>query len=183
MSLSFKIDLKGCVFSDWTATEFVPTESRDAVWRCTCSCGTIREVALHNLKSGKSKSCGHVFYSTVADLFPERSKTHIRGRERTPKLDVLYDYYKGARDRGLSWDLIPEEFYFLAESSCHYCGVYDSNNRTGYLYNGVDRIDNLLGYSIGNCVSCCRWCNRAKNTSTVEEFVERCRRVADNWRP
>ena len=34
----------------------------------------------------------------------------------------------------------------------------------------VDRLNNNLGYTIENCVSCCAWCNRSKNTHTTKEF-------------
>lgn len=38
--------------------------------------------------------------------------------------------------------------------------------------NGVDRIDNLVGYTDGNCVPCCQSCNIAKNSFSVEEFTK-----------
>jgi hypothetical protein len=43
--------------------------------------------------------------------------------------------------------------------------------KTGiYTYNGVDRVNNKLGYTVGNCVSSCIVCNVAKNDSSLEDF-------------
>lgn len=40
---------------------------------------------------------------------------------------------------------------------CKYCGT--KLNRTGY---GLDRVNHLDGYTVSNCVPCCRWCNQKK---------------------
>lgn len=37
------------------------------------------------------------------------------------------------------------------------------NGHGHYEYNGVDRLDNALGYTRENCVPACRPCNAAKN--------------------
>ena len=37
-----------------------------------------------------------------------------------------------------------------------------------YLYNGIDRIDNKLGYIKGNMTPCCKICNHAKHDLTFE---------------
>lgn len=39
------------------------------------------------------------------------------------------------------------------------------------LVNGVDRLDNSLGYSVENSVPCCTACNRAKNALGLVEFT------------
>ena len=33
-------------------------------------------------------------------------------------------------------------------------------------------MDNTLGYTEDNCVTCCKICNRMKDTLTVEDFKE-----------
>jgi hypothetical protein len=40
-----------------------------------------------------------------------------------------------------------------------------------YEYNGIDRLNNNLGYCISNSVPCCRWCNYSKNNRTESEFL------------
>lgn len=39
-----------------------------------------------------------------------------------------------------------------------------------YVYNGLDRVNNLLGYELTNVVPCCNICNRAKKDMTYEQF-------------
>jgi hypothetical protein len=39
-----------------------------------------------------------------------------------------------------------------------------------FIGNGVDRVENSLGYSVDNCVACCKICNWMKLTLSVDEF-------------
>ena len=43
--------------------------------------------------------------------------------------------------------------------------------------NGLDRIDSSKGYSSENTVPCCKYCNTAKNTMSVNEFMEWVKRI------
>jgi hypothetical protein len=92
-------------------------------------------------------------------------------------------YRAKAAKRGYIFDLSFNEFRTLASGNCHYCGVEPKQVRkqptcpTVYVYNGVDRKDNALGYVSGNCVPCCRICNQAKSDLSYEEFVAWLRRV------
>lgn len=45
------------------------------------------------------------------------------------------------------------------------------NNGDAEQYNGLDRVDSNLGYVAGNVVPCCRWCNQAKSSRPVGEFL------------
>ena len=38
--------------------------------------------------------------------------------------------------------------------------------------NGIDRIDSSKGYTVENSVACCKYCNTAKNTMSVDEFLK-----------
>ncbi len=41
-----------------------------------------------------------------------------------------------------------------------------------YAHNGVDRLDNAKGYTLENSVPCCKHCNIAKRSMTVDEFKQ-----------
>jgi hypothetical protein len=60
------------------------------------------------------------------------------------------------------------------EANCWYCGEPPRSKRVKkgwtYLYNGIDRIDNNKGYVPGNSISCCKYCNRAKNDRSSRLF-------------
>lgn len=86
-----------------------------------------------------------------------------------------------AKRRGISWSLDKDEFRELTKGNCAYCGKepqqIKKNYGSQYLYNGIDRVDNSLGYVPSNCVSCCKICNKMKNTFTKEEFINQIKRI------
>lgn len=98
-------------------------------------------------------------------------------------LRQLMGHYKQSADRrSISFSLSESEFKNFVESDCFYCGqkpcrrYRPSRYNEFYLTNGVDRVDNTLGYEIFNCVSCCKICNQFKSNLTqvqMFEFVER----------
>ena len=45
------------------------------------------------------------------------------------------------------------------------------DNNGSYTYNGIDRLDNSLGYTLDNVVASCWDCNRAKQDLTVGDFL------------
>ena len=73
----------------------------------------------------------------------------------------------GANSRKIPFLLTKEEFSTFWQKDCHYCG--DSIETVG-----IDRVNNLQGYSIENCVSCCLDCNKMKMEKTVEGFLKKC---------
>lgn len=55
-----KTDLQGQVFGEWTViAPATPDKYGRKKWLCRCSCGKERVVSDDNLRSGKSRSCGH----------------------------------------------------------------------------------------------------------------------------
>ncbi len=98
-------------------------------------------------------------------------------------LNLAYrSYQTNATNRNLSFDLSIESFKSITSSPCYYCGkppVQLSSNKKShgsrwgdYLYNGIDRVDNALGYYQGNCRPCCGICNVAKGSLSEREFLE-----------
>ena len=141
-------------------------------WWCKCDCGVETEVSLVRLTKSRPKgivSCGCINSKRISEM------------NRLPKgvaaLNSLYIHYKNsAKDRNLSFKLTKEEFIELTQSLCHYCGVSPSQeckgrNHGSYMYNGIDREDSKKGYTIENCVPCCKTCNFAKNNLSLEEFL------------
>ena len=93
---------------------------------------------------------------------------------------LYYEYKKGARSRDLSFELSLDEFYVLNYQNCHYCDGMNEYVKTSFTGNGIDRVDNIKGYSVSNCVPCCSICNRAKRDMRYEDFllwIERLRNV------
>jgi 5-methylcytosine-specific restriction endonuclease McrA len=101
---------------------------------------------------------------------------------------TLYARYKvSARNRDYEFLLLFDEFYKLTQMDCVYCGdkpnsILAQKNTVGSItYNGIDRRDNTLGYTLENCYPCCSRCNKAKLTMTHDQFLDMCRTIVRKW--
>ncbi len=74
-----------------------------------------------------------------------------------------------------------DEFVRLTKMKCYYCGVEPLQSFYGYMYNGLDRIDNNEGYIEGNIISCCGHCNTMKGELSKIEFVEHCKHITSYY--
>ena len=148
------------------------------VWLCRCKCGKEKELTYVELCSAKSCGC---LRKRCLETFGERNKGKsphctLPLGESTFR-SILACYKKSAKKRGYEFCLTKEEFRQLILQPCFYCGTKHSNlfkdrHREGgnLWYNGLDRINNSIGYIFSNCISCCRVCNRAKDILSQEEF-------------
>ena len=140
-----------------------PSGKSEVAWVVQCKCGSPeRTIAAYELQRGHSKSCG----------------CRNSGRpiiDFAAVVDYLFSQYQyNATSRGYSWEIDRQRFEALIAGTCVYCGDSPStasHRKNGFLYNGIDRVDNTLGYIAGNVVSCCKYCNRAKGTMKVEDFI------------
>ena len=134
-------------------------------WLCRCDCGNEKVIWASNLNNGSTKSCGCLHKESVA--LPLGVAAFNK---------MVYHMKHNASTRGLDWQLTKEQVRRLTKQPCHYCGTEPSNVSSQermngvYIYNGLDRIDNVKGYTIDNVVPCCKICNGAKSKMTVKEF-------------
>ena len=71
-----------------------------------------------------------------------------------------------AKKRKLKWSITKVEAGKLIAGSCFYCGHKGLLNEMG-----IDRRDNSIReYTIENCVSCCKYCNSAKQDRSESDF-------------
>lgn len=151
------------------------TNSFHYFYKCKCDCGNITIVNSSQLVTGKTKSCGCLAKELQSKGKGEASFNYIYG-----------SYKENARRRNLIFELSKDKFKTLIDSNCYYCKKPPSNLRisiysTGsYIYNGIDRLDNNLGYIDNNCVTCCKQCNIAKHTYNLEEFKNWIKEVYTN---
>lgn len=164
-------DISGLRFNMLEAIS--PTNERrgnNVIWLCKCDCGKDVYVRQGDFIRGNHQSCGcskNTFISEKRTLSPGEAA-----------FNYVYCRYKTmAKRRLLCFDLTKEEFMTLTSNNCYYCNRepsqithYKVRGSGEYIYNGVDRIDSNIGYTIDNCVPCCKYCNFAKNEMTFEEF-------------
>ena len=101
----------------------------------------------------------------------------------------MASYREGAVGRGLVFDLDKDQFRQLTSSLCYYCGCLPKFKKMrkskhphwgDYVYNGIDRMDNNIGYVMDNCVTCCRTCNRGKGAWPYAFWVNHIKQLAQN---
>lgn len=145
---------------------------------CSCECGNKIFTTASRLKKNSVQSCGCL----------RKEQTKIMGQNRKGKshlsvgeagLNKLYNQYQNsAKKRNLPFLLTLDELKTITTNDCYYCDrkpkqvISKSSDFGKYTYNGIDRVDNNLGYSLGNCVPCCKICNRAKDVMSEFEFYK-----------
>lgn len=78
--------------------------------------------------------------------------------------------------RDMVFEITEDEYNAYKLGTCYLCGTIGTNERQ----NGIDRIDSTKGYVSTNCKSCCPWCNRFKNTTSYDIFVELCAKITSH---
>lgn len=111
---------------------------------------------------------------TLYEGLTEDQRPTARCKQCTDRANRWSAYRQGAKTRGYEFSLSKEEFLFLLTSPCFYCASPPQENilRNNLGVNGIDRLDNSLGYISGNVVPCCSRCNTAKSSMSYKEFME-----------
>lgn len=181
-----KLNLVGQKFNRLLVVERTDQRKRkNIVWQCLCDCGTICYKISSDLVNNRIKSCGC--------LFEDFSKTLRLPPGEYGLNQVFRKYIESSKIRKLIFSLSKDQFKELTSSNCYYCGAIPSNisspntvskasvnaiENGKYIYNGLDRVDNNIGYIIENIVPCCEKCNRAKLTMSQKEFLELVNNIA-----
>lgn len=146
-------------------------------FNCLCYCGNKKIIRSRCIRDGRTVSCGCRMRESVKLPQGESAKR------------IAFSQYKlGAKRRNIEYRLSLQESISLFDGPCSYCGTFRSNtitNKRGngsYNYNGIDRVDNNKGYTLDNCVSCCKICNNAKRTLSREEFLDWIKRFEKHQR-
>ena len=152
-----------------------------AYWICICDCGKEHVVSGESLRSGRSKSCGCL-------------RKNPPNKENNRVVAIWKQLYnstiiKRSKKQGYVSNISFSKFKEMSQDKCFYCGLEHSNIATDKSYNGVkastvvvkyngiDRVNSELGYSVNNTVTCCKYCNIAKNIMTKDEFMRFIKRV------
>lgn len=132
---------------------------------------------LSNYQAKRCRSCQTKFMWLNKDLISygnRRKEKYIASFNR-----VYNNFIRSAKKRNHSFNLTREEVKFLFMQKCNYCGqepsqYYSSHGKICngiFKFNGIDRINSNIGYTKENSISCCKWCNWAKNSLSVQDFL------------
>jgi hypothetical protein len=155
------VDITGLTFGKLKGIRPVGHTTRHGLtWLMKCECG--EDVTRPTAGLNKVSSCG------CANL--------IDGIKSGHAINAMYwDYKNSASRRGHKFELSLLEFRILTSGDCYYCGESPSkirkSNYGNYVYNGIDRVDNKVGYVAHNCVPCCTRCNFSKRDFSSEDFI------------
>ncbi len=157
---SKRYDRTGQKFGKLTAIRFVEIRKGHAYWEWLCDCGQTKVIQSGNVKSGDTSSCG-----CLGTLLQREAHLESYALQK-PKIKR----YRGqAKHRDISFSLSEEQFNALISLPCTYCGAPP--------WSGIDRMDSLKGYELGNVVPCCTFCNKSKGTASVKEWGAHIRKI------
>ncbi len=151
--------------------------TRNQWWECLCDCGNTKDICGTSLRLGTTTSCGCAVKSQTRKEL--QSKKASKDGFHSASYKLYHRYRQGAAARGYIFELTLKEVQQLITQPCNYCGIESSiqidvsliNEERVYNFNGIDRVDNTVGYVKGNVVSCCSICNKAKSTQTTISFL------------
>ena len=181
ISLAKIKDLSGNKYGKLTVIERIEEklDGKSTSWLCQCDCGNTRKAIGYLLKRGTTLSCGCTKAGRRPNLLENREKAI---------LTCIFGSTVKKRQKNKKWEnlLSFDTFCKLSLSPCYYCGIVgcssfkDRSTELIVKFNGIDRIDNNIGYTEENSVSCCKYCNTAKLDRTEQEFLNMIKRIYNN---
>jgi deoxycytidylate deaminase len=140
-----------------------------------CKCGVLKSIKVASLINGTSSGCGHCG-NRYARTDEQLKTTSIN--------NIFLDYKGNAKARNYDFNLTLDEFKGLIFQNCFYCDAspanIQKNKHTIVKYNGIDRLDNSIGYQTSNCVTSCATCNTMKLDYSATHFLEQIQRIVKN---
>lgn len=141
-------------------------------WLCLCDCGNYTKRKYSSLTRKKTPSCGC-------------NRLEVAKQRKASWRAQYNSYRRCAEQRSLEFQLTFDEFCDITSQNCIYCGDepkdIHTSSRQSHVGNGIDRVINSIGYTRDNSVPCCRSCNLMKHVQTKEDFLARCKRIAQRY--
>lgn len=89
-----------------------------------------------------------------------------------------YTIYQGrALKKQIDFVITEEEYMTIIESDCYMCGKKNSVDHC----NGIDRFDNIIGYTLENCRPCCGECNYMKKKYKYSIVLDQLKLIYDKY--
>ena len=148
-------------------------DEKSNLWIAKCDCGSpLIKRPYSSLKTGKHKSCG---------------SHNCRFLRRDPVEVCVNAYFHNLKKSAKNRDYILEvdksvvaEYIF---NNCFYCDsppILTSYGKSRNIKNNtIDRIDNNIGYVVGNLRTLCEICNDFKNDLSEFDFFEKIIKITD----
>ena len=146
----------------------------------TCDCGSSYSIKLTNtLKNNGNFMCRQCYAIRDSANFDK----HWGYKSAYQRIK------KDAASADRVFEIKVDDFRYLCQQNCYYCDSTPSNLITYrgknsftfryFMYSGLDRLNNDIGYTRQNVVPCCIICNRAKNSMPFKDFIDWLNRLTD----
>jgi dCMP deaminase len=160
----------GTAYGHWTTSSKPYRHNNETVVEVTCKCKKKSVTRVSRLIEKTSTSCGC------------KPRNNNRGKykssfEEAAHNEIYRSISNGAKNRNYSFELSKKDVKNLVQQNCFYCGSEPSNikkikGRGELRYNGIDRLDNHIGYVLNNCRPCCSTCNTIKLDLSGQDLIE-----------
>jgi hypothetical protein len=142
---------------------------------CSVCCKSFTIDMFNGLKyeTKTCKKCRDAF--KIAD--EKRDKEYVKKLEQendNKPYNKFMKYKDRCTEKNINFELKLETFTNLIFEKCYYCGVKDNINNKHNIegINGIDRVNPKIGYTVDNCVSCCKICNYMKRVHSIDNFLK-----------
>ena len=137
------------------------------------TCGVKMDTKTEGFKKETVQRCAECYNKLKAVERERERKERDYNIERKQNIQKHYnEYQKGAIKRNLEFSIEIDDFEELVNSHCYYCNEYNSERVIG-----LDRLDSSKGYSIKNIVPCCSECNTMKNNASLDNFINKIKKI------
>ena len=124
-------------------------------------------------------------YMQGGNRVPTKKTKRVYSKTKDPKVSYLRKIFSTQKcdanpaHRNIPWTLTFEEWTSIVTQDCYLCGA-EPVLREGKLHmfqgtrvpiNGIDRIDNKIGYTLNNSRPCCPRCNYMKHNMSDRELI------------
>lgn len=103
---------------------------------------------------------------------PDKIKLLTENKKKDPRILYNFSYKLRAEKNGYDLEVEFDDFKEIINRKCYYC-----NRKNENYPNGIDRLDNSMGYIKDNIVACCKTCNMMKNTLNENTFILMCAHI------
>lgn len=171
----------GTVFSRLTVLEETAPKLTEGggsrkCYKVRCECGKTFITIGTSLKHKRVTECSSCAYQKR----PQSTKRLTQEERMFTK--TIVDRCKA---HNIPYSITAADYITVAKKACHYCGappIIKGAHMTRHAeipipVNGIDRVDNTLGYTIENIVPCCSICNSMKSTLSSEHFLTHIKQI------
>jgi len=161
-----KLDLSGKETSKFIVIKKLDSVSKSGGYEYICLC----------------KKCNKELIRNTVEIWGNRGCPCKTGKIYVDQYQRFYSsYQKNAIDRNFDFPISFEDFMVLIKQNCYYCGAEPTlRYRISIIVNGIDRLDNKIGYLKENIVTCCSPCNFMKRSYGHEEFINQAIKIANH---